>query len=200
VQHAGAGEGVCCLHLVLPQLKDLHVERVVADDDGLQVTARTCTEQACCPGCGAASSRVHARHERRVHDGVVGGRPVVIRLLVRRFMCGNPACGTETFTEQVPGLTLPYRRRSVALLGMLENIALALAGRAGARLAGLLGIVVHPTTLIRLIRALPEPELTCAPAVVGVDDFALRRSRTYGHGHCGHGHREGHRRAGRPRR
>jgi hypothetical protein len=44
----------------------------------------------------------------------------------------------------------------VDLLGVLEHIAVALAGRAGARLAGLLGIAVHPTTLVRLIRALPK--------------------------------------------
>ncbi|MEU6711677.1 ISL3 family transposase [Nonomuraea sp. NPDC046802] len=180
MQHARAGAGACCVQLFLPQLKDLHVEEVVADQDSLQITARTCTAQASCPGCGTASSRVHARHERRLHDGGLGGRAVVIHLVVRRFVCGSTGCETETFTEQVPGLTLPYRRRSVSLLGMLEDIALALAGRAGARLAALLGIAVHPTTLIRLIRALPEPELTRAPAVVGVDDFALRRSRSYG--------------------
>ncbi|MEU6719598.1 ISL3 family transposase [Nonomuraea sp. NPDC046802] len=180
MQHAGAGGGACCVHLFLPQLKNLQVERVVADDDCLRITARTRMAHASCPGCGTESSRVHARHERRVHDGVAGGRPVVICLAVRRFVCVDSACGTKTFTEQVPGLTLPYRRRSVALLDTLENVALALAGRAGARPAGLLGIVVHPTTLIRLIRALPEPELTQAPEVIGVDDFALRKSRRYG--------------------
>ncbi len=29
--------------------------------------------------------------------------------------------------------------------------------------------------LLRLVRALPEPATTPAPAVLGVDDFALRR-------------------------
>jgi transposase len=104
---------------------------------------------------------------------------VVIHLVVRRFICANTDCETVTFTEQVPGLTVPYRRRTVALLSVLEHIAVVLAGRAGARLAGLLGIAVHPSTLIRLIRALPEAELTHAPHIVGVDDFALRRSRRY---------------------
>ncbi len=35
-------------------------------------------------------------------------------------------------------------------------------------------------TLIRLIRALPEPALQNGPAVLSVDDFALRKGRIYG--------------------
>jgi transposase len=74
----------------------------------------------------------------------------------------------------VAGLTARYRRRSVPLLGLLAQIGLALAGRAGARLAAVLGIAVHRSTLLGLVAALPEPEISTAPEVVGVDDFALR--------------------------
>jgi len=38
----------------------------------------------------------------------------------------------------------------VPLLGMLAGFGLELAGRAGARLAGTLGIVVHSSTVLRL--------------------------------------------------
>jgi transposase len=121
---------------------------------------------------------VHSRYARRVADGAAGGRPVVICLTVRRLFCGNPGCAAVTFAEQAEGLTGRYLRRSLPLLDLLTQVALALAGRAGARLAAMLGIAVHPLTLLRLVAALPGPDVSAAPQVLG-DGFAFRRGLVY---------------------
>jgi len=115
-----------------------------------------------------------------VADGAAGGRPVLIVLRVRRFRCRNPACPAVTFAEQASGLSERYRRRRVPLLGMLAGFGLELAGRAAARLAGTLGIAVHPATVLRLVAATPDQEVTAAPEVLGVDDFALAKGQVYG--------------------
>jgi hypothetical protein len=83
-----------------------------------------------------ASRRVHSRYERRLLDTAVAGQETLIHLRVRRFFCGNTACVKKTFAEQVPGLTTRYGRRTLGLAKMLRAVALALGGRAGARLAG----------------------------------------------------------------
>lgn len=79
---------------------------------------------------------MHSRYARRLADAAIGGRRVVIRLTVRRFFCACAGCKRRTFAEQVPGLTVRYARKTPPLRGVLRDIAVALAGRAGSRLAG----------------------------------------------------------------
>ncbi|WP_329142687.1 ISL3 family transposase [Streptomyces sp. NBC_01456] len=152
------------------------VERAVAGVVTMHARARSVG--ANCPHCGSASGRVHGRYMRRLADAAVGGAGVVIELLVRRFKCSNPACPAATFAEQIAGLTSPHARYTPLVREQLTSIALALAGRAGARLAGVLGLRVAKDTLLRLVRAAPE-EPVGEIRVLGVDDFALRKGDSY---------------------
>ena len=175
-----SGQGEELLFMLFPHLRGLRVERVVDTGDAVVIRARCRAPQARCPACGAVSSRVHGGYGRVVADGAAGGRPVLIALSVRRFRCPEPSCPKATFAEQAGGVSVRYRRRSVPLLGMLAGFGLELAGRAAARLAGTLGVPVHSSTVLRLVMALPDPAVTAAPEVTGVDDFALRKGRVYG--------------------
>jgi transposase len=168
------------LTMLFPHLAGLRVHRMEDAGDAVVISASCRATSACCPRCGTPSSRVHGGYARMVADGAAGGRPVLIALSVRRFRCLQPSCPQATFAEQAGGVSARYRRRSVPLARMLAGFGLELAGRAAARLSGTLGIAVHPSTVLRLVMALPDPVLTSAPEVTGVDDFALRKGHVYG--------------------
>jgi hypothetical protein len=147
-----AGEGAELGDLLL-HLRGVVVEKIDCTASAVVIQARCCPATAACPACGTWSSRVHGYYVRRLHDLPLGGRPVLIHLAMRRFLCQNPACRKVTFAGQVDGLTARYRRWSVPLAGLLSQVALELAGRAGVRLAAALGIAVHRSTLLRLVLA-----------------------------------------------
>ena len=160
----------------MPHLGGLSIDDVRSDDwgGGVIIEAAVASEGAVCPRCGTGSARVHSRYSRWLADAAVAGRAVMLRLRVRRFFCDNTGCGARTFVEQVAGLTVKWARRTNVAARVLCAIGLALAGRAGARLAGRLGVPASRATLLRLVRQLPDP----APAVltrIGVDDVTNRQ-------------------------
>ncbi|MEU1666336.1 ISL3 family transposase [Streptomyces sparsogenes] len=149
---------------------------------GYRDSARRCAlhcKRCPVPVCGAWSNRVHGSYLRFPADVPSAGRSVVLRLRVRRFACENSDCARPTFVEQMPGLTRRHGQRTERLRSTLVAVGLALAGRASARLVFALGVSVSRSAVLRLVEALPEPEVS-APRVVGVDEYATRKGRHYG--------------------
>src|SRR5581483_6399412 len=108
----------------------------------------------------------------------LGGRRVVLHLRTRRFFCRVASCRRRIFTERLPALMAPWARRTQRLDAYLLRDAIDVGGAPGARHAAAQGAPISPTTLLRLVHALPLPPVG-AVHVLGVDDFARRRGRTY---------------------
>lgn len=70
------------------------------DDTGTTVviTVRPSMSVGDCPGCGGTSHRVHSRYKRSIADLPLSGRPVQLKVLVRRFHCDRALCTRRIFS------------------------------------------------------------------------------------------------------
>ncbi|MFJ4880756.1 transposase family protein [Streptomyces sp. NPDC088745] len=140
--------------LLFSSVEGVVVESAEVTDTVVRVEARTTAGGTACPGCGCWSRRMHGSYLRFPRDLPTAGKPVVVSLRVQRFVCAQAACPRKTFAEQVPGLTRRFGRRTERLRSALVAVALALAGRAGARMTDIFQIPVSRKTLLRLIASL----------------------------------------------
>jgi transposase len=99
--------------------------------------------------------------------------------MVRKFVCRNVSCARRIFTERLPDLVATYARNTHRLTASLRAIGIALGGKAGTRRAARLGLPTSATTLVRLVRGSPLPQVQALQAV-GIDEWAWRRGHRYG--------------------
>jgi len=67
--------------------------------DHFTIFARSSRDEAICPYCGKASSRVHSTYVRSFQDLPIQGKKTYISVTNRKFFCDNQACTHKTFAE-----------------------------------------------------------------------------------------------------
>ncbi len=132
-----------------------------------------------CPACEQHSDSPHSTYVRRPADLPAAGRSVQLELHVRRFRCLNEQCARRTFSERLPCLLAPSARRTHRLARAQCSVGLTTGAEAGARLLKPLAMPTSPDTLLRLMHREPLPPFP-PPRVLGVDDWAWLKGRTYG--------------------
>ncbi len=164
---------------LLPQLRGLRIDAVTPAAERIVIALSPTGRTAACSMCGHRSSQVHSHYQRTLTDLPLGGQPVVLHIRVRRFRCNRRRCPRQIFAERLPRLTTVRGRRTHGQRTALTAVGFALGGAPGARLGQHLGLPTSRSTLLRLVRAAPSPELP-SPRVLGVDDWATRKGQRYG--------------------
>lgn len=155
------------------------LDAVQADPSDLTVDASSKARSAVCPECGHRSRRVHGLYTRSPADLPVSDRTVGLRLRVRRFCCLSEACPRQTFAEPFPDLVARHARRTDRLAASQVRTGLTTGAEPGARLLADLRMPTSPDTVLRLLHQHPVPEAE-TPRVLGVDDWAWRKGRSWG--------------------
>lgn len=157
------------------------MESTRADSSGqFLLVLRSARIQSCCPQCQRPSDHVHSHYLRSLADLPWEGIPVRIQLHERRLFCRFPDCGQRIFTERLPNTVIRSARRTCRLSAAIRQIALALGGEGGSRLARQLGILASGATFLRELRRQGMVIADCGPRVLGVDDWAWRKGHRYG--------------------
>ncbi len=131
-----------------------------------------------CPKCEKYSNKVHDYYTRTLSDLPVFQNKTTIILKTRKFKCQNPQCNRKVFSEQTPYI-LRYSRRTKRVSKVLDSLSIELTGNLGSILSKQLLISVSNSTITRIAHRQQLPEII-QPKVLGVDDFAYRKGRSYG--------------------
>lgn len=155
---------------LLPDQEEVTLESLTTTaSSGVLMMLRTLRPEVACPSCGTLSRRVHSRYLRAIADLPWEGVSVMIRLRTRRFFCADDGCTKRIFVEPLPQTVSRYGRRTCRSRHALDSIAMALGGAAGARLARQLGLLVHRSTLLRVLRQRRSLAVPVTPRVLGID-------------------------------
>lgn len=159
-------------------LPGCHLLAVQSLEKHLLVMVEGETRQQACPTCGHESDDVHSRYVRIPRDLPVQCRCVRLWVIARRWRCLNRDCPRKTFSESFNGLVERHARRTERMTEIMRHLIVAVSSTVGAGLAQVMGMEVSGRTLLRVVNHGEVQAPT--PRVLGLDDFALRKGRTYG--------------------
>jgi transposase len=157
----------------------LDADSIEVHDQTIIVYLHTTSPTAACPQCGTVGSRVHSRYQRTIADVAFGRRNLVLKLLVRKWICPEASCSRHIFAERFPELVQRYARMTDRLIKALQSAGVITNGADAAQIASSFGVPTTAKTIIRRVLQLPLPSEGSVHKV-GIDEWAWKKGQCYG--------------------
>jgi transposase len=157
----------------------LDLDSIEVHEQTVIVYLHATSPTAACSQCGTAGSRVHSRYERTIADLAFGGRNLVLRLLVRKWICPEASCSRHIFAECFPEVVQRYARMTDRLIKALQAVGAITNGADAAQIASSFGVHTTAKTIIRRVLQLPLPSEGSVHKV-GIDEWAWKKGHRYG--------------------
>jgi transposase len=157
----------------------LDPDSIEVHDQTIIVHLHATSPTAACPQCGTAGSRVHSRYQRTIADVAFGGRNLVLKLLVRKWICPETSCSRHIFAERFPEVVQRYARMTDRLIKALQSAGVITNGADAAQIALSFGVPTTAKTIIRRVLQLPLPS-EGSVRKVGIDEWAWKKGQYYG--------------------
>jgi len=160
---------------VLLGLSELRVRAEEETDYGIRVEVEYRVKEVVCPRCGERTAKVHGRRLQVKRDLRLWQKPVYLVLAKRRFRCR--ACG-KVFSEPDP-VCGQRRRTSERFRSYLGREAIGQTVRQVAKREGVGETLVRGCVTEEARRLLGAEVSTPAAAVLGLDEFSIRKGQVY---------------------
>jgi transposase len=157
----------------------LDLDSIEVHEQTVLVSLHATSPTAACSQCGTAGSRVHSRYSRTIADLTFGGRNLVLRLLVRKWICPEALCSRHIFAECFPEVVQRYARMTDRLIKALQAVGAITNGADAAQIASSFGVHTTAKTIIRRVLQLPLPSEGSVHKV-GIDEWAWKKGQRYG--------------------
>ncbi len=165
--------------LAVTALTGIQVIDVARVGEGWVVSADG-PRQGACLSCGEASTARHGSYRRSLHDLPAQGASVIIELAITRLKCANQRCDRRTFSATVSKVAGFRARRTSRLTELVRLLGHSTGGRTAERLLTRFGVPGSDDTVLRHLKRPSSQHIAAVPRVVGIDDWAWRKSHTYG--------------------
>jgi transposase len=160
--------------------KTLQITQVINSKKEIHVYMKSQTHSHDCPLCKQECKDYHSTYRRKAQDLPILGKTVYVHLTAYRYYCRNSKCRQKVFCETIGDFFGFYKR----ITGRLEDFVVALAVNTScegaSRVCSLIGIKISGDTLIRRILKKASGIEPVKTDMIGVDDWAYKKGRTYG--------------------